>query len=55
MFLENDEYVIIDFKTDKYIKKEKYTEQILSYAYAAEEITGKKVKEKILYFFDVFK
>ena len=56
-FEENDEIVLIDYKTD-YIKsgdedsiKNKYKVQLEYYEKAIEQITGKKVKEKYLYLF----
>jgi len=54
---EPDGLVLIDFKTD-YVppgrleaKAETYQEQMTAYAYALERITGKRVKETLLYFF----
>ncbi len=59
-FYEEDEVVIIDYKTDE-IKNEddlqstikEYRPQILSYKEAVEKITSKKVKACYLYLFDV--
>ena len=56
-FEENGELVVIDFKTDKVTQdtvKERatyYTPQLDAYAEALERITGKQVKERIIYFF----
>jgi ATP-dependent helicase/nuclease subunit A len=58
-FQEQEEYVLIDYKTDYVTKenledvKERYTTQLEHYAKAIEKITGKKVKEKYLYLFGV--
>ncbi|WP_125152016.1 helicase-exonuclease AddAB subunit AddA [Clostridium rectalis] len=54
-FEEDDELIIIDYKTD-YVKdlemiKEKYSMQLNYYCEALERITHKKVKEKYLYLF----
>ncbi|WP_246345932.1 helicase-exonuclease AddAB subunit AddA [Sedimentibacter hydroxybenzoicus] len=59
-FHEDDQVVIIDYKTDeinsdddlKYATEE-YRPQILSYKEAVEKITGKKVRACYLYLFDV--
>ena len=58
-FEENDEIVIVDYKTD-YIdddnKEEvinKYRKQIELYSDALSNLTGKKVKERYLYLFNV--
>lgn len=56
-FYEGDEIVLMDYKTDKIgyggigelVKK--YTVQLEYYAEALERLTGKKVKEKIIYSF----
>ncbi|MDF2607154.1 MAG: helicase-exonuclease AddAB subunit AddA [Bacillales bacterium] len=65
MFEEDDELVILDFKTDKIIGKYKdaetgkrilvgnYRKQLEIYKRAIEEITNKKVKESNLYLFDI--
>lgn len=54
-FLENDEYVIVDYKTDKTenIKElyEKYSTQLKLYKYALEKISPYKVKELAIYSF----
>lgn len=56
-FEEDDEIVLLDYKTDRYTKnniddiREKYRLQLDWYARAVEEITKKKVKEKYLYLF----
>ena len=56
-FEEDDEIVIVDYKTDfindenKDELIEKYKKQINMYSDAIEELTGKKVKDKCLYFF----
>lgn len=53
-FLENDEIILVDYKTD-YVKtdlrelEEKYSAQLRYYAEALERVTGKKVREKIIY------
>jgi len=54
---EPDGLVAIDFKTD-YVppgglqaKAEEYGPQVTAYAYALEKITGRRVKEALLYFF----
>lgn len=60
-FYENDEIVIIDYKTDEIIDgnietvKVEYSQQILSYKDAVEKITEKKVKACYLYLFDIGK
>ena len=56
-FEENNELVVVDFKTDKVTEKtvasraDKYKPQLDAYANALERITGKTVKERIIYFF----
>lgn len=54
-FIEDDEVVILDFKTDRVDDitelKEAYSEQLSIYALACEKIFGKKVKEKLIYSF----
>lgn len=52
-FEEEDGYVLVDYKSD-YVKKEqelveRYSAQLDYYQKALEQITGKKVKEKIIY------
>ena len=58
-FEEYDEIVIVDYKTD-YITEEnkqevidRYKKQLDLYAEALTKLTGKKVKEKYLYLFNV--
>jgi ATP-dependent helicase/nuclease subunit A len=59
MFEEDGEWVLIDYKTDSTKKHtikqltEQYQLQIDTYGQAITEITGKSVKEKHLYFFEV--
>jgi ATP-dependent helicase/nuclease subunit A len=56
-FEENDEIVVVDFKTDKVTEKtiekiaKQYSQQLNTYADALHHITGKRVKERIIYFF----
>lgn len=53
IFEENDEYVIVDYKTDEYVtpqRLEEYKKQLEIYAQSAEIITSSHVKEKIIYF-----
>jgi len=56
-FEEDGEIVIIDFKTDRVShdsideKARQYEPQLDAYAGALERITGKRIKEKIIYFF----
>ena len=58
-FEEEDQLVIVDYKTDRVkagktgesILKERYSVQLDYYAMALEQLTGKKVKEKIIYSF----
>jgi ATP-dependent helicase/nuclease subunit A len=57
LFEEEDGLVLLDFKTDAVqdhpsVIADRYRIQIDLYAKAIEAITGKKVKEKVLYFFD---
>jgi len=56
-FEEGDALVIVDFKTD-YVtpdtveeKANKYTPQLDAYSSALERITGKCVKDRLIYFF----
>ncbi|MFI3209650.1 MAG: helicase-exonuclease AddAB subunit AddA [Peptostreptococcaceae bacterium] len=55
-FEENEEIVIVDYKTDKVYDieciKENYKLQVELYKDSIESLTGKKVKEKYLYLFD---
>lgn len=56
-FVEEDEIVLVDYKTDSVRKGhgqeliEKYRAQLRYYAQALERITGKRVKEEIIYSF----
>ncbi len=54
-FEEGKELVLLDYKTDRVSRREeltdKYRLQLDCYAKALEQITGKKVKEKIIYSF----
>lgn len=54
-FEEPDALVVLDYKTDRIFKKEelveKYQAQLKYYARALEQMTGKKVKEKVIYSF----
>lgn len=54
-FIENNELVILDFKTDRVEDinqlAETYGEQLSIYALACEKIFGLKVKEKVIYSF----
>lgn len=56
-FVEEDEIVLVDYKTDSVRKGhgqeliEKYRAQLRYYARALERITGKRVKEEIIYSF----
>jgi len=54
-FIENDEIVILDFKTDRVGDvnelSQVYSTQLSAYATACEKIFGKKVKEIIIYSF----
>lgn len=57
LFEEDNELVLLDFKTDAVqghpsVVADRYRIQIDLYAKAIEAITGKMVKEKVLYFFD---
>jgi ATP-dependent helicase/nuclease subunit A len=58
-FEENNEIVVVDFKTDKVTEKtvdkiaQQYNQQLNTYADALHHITGKHVKEKIIYFFSI--
>ena len=57
-FEEDGEVCIIDFKTDRIVPgalEEKavfYSPQLAAYSEALERITGKRVRERIIYFFD---
>lgn len=54
-FEEEGELIVLDYKTDKVQKpeelKEKYHAQLSYYARALEQLTGKSVKEKVIYSF----
>ena len=56
-FEEDDGLVVLDYKTDRVKSaqelKEKYHAQLDYYAKALEQITGKRVKEKIIYSFTI--
>ena len=58
-FEEDGELVILDFKSDKVTKEtmaekvKRYTPQLDAYAYALNRITGKHIKEKIIYFLSI--
>lgn len=56
-FEENEEIIIIDYKTDyisdKELIKNKYKNQLELYSKALENLTGKIVKEKYLYLFNI--
>jgi ATP-dependent helicase/nuclease subunit A len=58
-FEEADEIVVVDFKTDRVTEKtvdkiaQQYSQQLNTYADALHHITGKYVKEKIIYFFAI--
>ena len=56
-FEEDNQIVLVDYKTD-FVKRghsdelvQKYSQQLIYYTMALENITGKKVKEKIIYSF----
>ena len=52
-FIEDDKYVIVDYKTDNVdtvdMLKEEYAEQLNQYEQAVKQISGKEVAEKIIY------
>ena len=54
-FIEDDEIVLLDYKTDSFQDvseiHQKYDRQLELYAYALGKITGKKVKSKNIYLF----
>ena len=60
-FYEGDDIVLVDYKTDFVMKcqeeklAERYKTQLDYYARALESVTGKKVKEKIIYSFSLGK
>lgn len=53
LFIEAEEYIIVDYKTDRVDNAselaERYALQLKYYAKAIEQITGKRVKERIIY------
>ncbi len=58
MFFEEDgKIVVVDFKSDRvskasqYARAEEYRPQLETYGRALEKITGKPVKERLIYFF----
>lgn len=55
-FYEKDGYVLVDYKTDKVRNssdiRKKYNKQLELYKQAIETLTGKSVKECVLYLFD---
>ena len=57
MFEEKDGIVIVDYKSDRGISlqklKERYSTQLKLYKAAVELTTGKKVKEAVLYSFEL--
>jgi ATP-dependent helicase/nuclease subunit A len=58
-FEEDGELIVVDFKTDRVTaetlgeKANHYAPQLAAYADALERITGKHVKERVVYFFAV--
>jgi len=60
-FEENGELSVIDFKTDHVTpetlegKAGRYAPQLMAYSEALERITGKRVKERVVYFFSIDK
>lgn len=58
-FVEDGEIVLVDYKTNRHTTEEKLTEeyrgQLNVYARALSEATGMKVKQKLLYSFDLKK
>lgn len=60
-FFEDEDIVLVDYKTDRVRRKdgtelvEKYKEQLKYYAQALERLSGRKVKEKIIYSFALSK
>lgn len=57
VYFEEEELVVVDYKTDRVRNEEelseKYQAQLGYYAKALEQLTGKKVKEKIIYSFQL--
>ena len=60
-FVEDGEIVLVDYKTDRVRRGQEqklidlYHVQLEDYAQALERMTGKKVKEKIIYSFTLHK
>ena len=60
-FMEGDEIVLVDYKTDRVKRGQEqklidlYHVQLEDYARALERMTGKRVKEKIIYSFTLHK
>ena len=58
-FYEEDEIVIVDYKTDRIFRgeelAERYRAQLVYYGKALEMMTGKKVKERLIYSFTLGK
>ena len=58
-FEEEGELVVVDYKTDRVSNenelKERYHSQLEYYAEALARLTGKKVKEKVIYSFTLQK
>ena len=60
-FMEEDEIVLVDYKTDRVKRGQEqklidlYHVQLEDYARALERMTGKRVKEKIIYSFTLQK
>lgn len=54
-FVENDGLVLVDYKSDAYVTEEilrrRYSRQLAYYRRALEQLTGKKVKESLIYSF----
>ena len=54
-FYEGDEIVVVDYKTDYVLSKDellkKYQRQLDYYELALERLTGRRVKEKVIYSF----
>lgn len=58
-FEEDGEIIVLDYKTDRVQNeaelKDRYQEQLRLYTKALEQITRKKVKEQIIYSFNLCK
>lgn len=54
-FVENNEIVILDFKTDRSIEENRYRNQLNLYSQGLEKATNLKVKEKIIYWYNLGK